>query len=333
MRGRTQSVSVRGASSQLADVVSGVPQGSVLGPILFVIYINDLPDIVKSNIQMFADDTKIYSKISNDNEAAGIQEDLQKLQQWSDKWLLRFNADKCKTMHIGHGNPMTDYQMGGTTLGVTKEEKDLGVYITPDFNSSAQSSRAATKGMNCLRVIRRTFKYIDADSFQTLYKTYIRPHLEYCVQAWCPWMEKDKKALEKVQRRATKLVPALKNLSYGDRLQALDLFSLERRRERGDLIETFKILKGLERIDSRKFFKLVDRSSNTRGHSLKLYKPSLKKNLNCRKNYFTQRVINVWNSLPQKVVSAKTTLEFKRELDSHWKEDKIGYGVEKAMPI
>ena len=207
-----------------------------LGPILFIIYINDLPNHVSCNIKMFSDDAKIYSSVRSESEAEKIQEHLEKLQEWSDTWLLRFNAGKCKTMHIGSGNPNCDYHMGETTLDGTEEEKDLGVYITSDFKSSTHSSKAATKWMNCLRVVRRSFKYIDADSFQILYKTYIRPHLEYCVQAWCPWLEKDKQALERVQRRATKLVPALKNLPYEERLQGLNLYSLEKRRERGDLI-------------------------------------------------------------------------------------------------
>ena len=250
-------------------------------------------------LKMFADDAKIYSSVRSESEAEKIQENLEKLQNWSDTWLLRFNAGKCKTMHIGSGNPHCDYHMGETTLDGTGEEKDLGIYITSDFKSSTQSSKAATKGMNCLRVVRRSFKYINADSFQILYKTYIRPHLEYCVQAWCPWLEKDKQALEKVQRRANKLVPALKNLRYEEWLQALNLYSLEKRRERGDLIETFKMLKGLERVDSSKFFQLTDSNSRTRGHPLKIYKSSLKKNLGCRKHFFSQRVVNSWNALPE----------------------------------
>ena len=332
LTGRTQRVSVRGAKSEVAEVVSGVPQGSVLGPILFIVYINDLPDHVKCSIHMFADDTKIYSCVKNDKEAENIKDDLESLQAWSEKWLLRFNAGKCKTMHLGHGNPTVRYQMGDTILGEINDEKDLGVYLTPDLKPSMQSSKAAKKGMDCLRVIKRTFKYIDIESFQILYKTYVRPHMEYCVQAWSPWMEKDKQALEKVQRRATKMVPALRKLSYEERLKALDLFSLERRRERGDLIETFKIIKGFEKLKTSKFFQMVNKTSKTRGHPLKIYKPSLRKNINCRKHFFSQRVIHGWNSLPRAAVNAKTVAMFKKELDSHWNEEMFGYGVSKAKP-
>ncbi|XP_072022805.1 uncharacterized protein B0403.1-like [Amphiura filiformis] len=144
--------------------------------------------------------------------------------------------------------------MGNQSLEVIDQEKDLGVYITSDCKSSLQCAKASQKAMNSLRVIRRTFKYIDKESFATLYKTYIRPHLEYYIQAWSPTLKKDIITLEKVQRRATKLVPELRNLSYDERLEELNLYSLEQRRIRGDLIETFKILTGLENTDKDRFF-------------------------------------------------------------------------------
>ena len=137
--------------------------------------------------------------------------------------------------------------------------------------------------------------------------------------------------MEKVQRRATKIVPTLRNLPYEDRLKALDLIPLEKRRERGDLIETYKLLNGLEKIDYHKFFQTSEVEA-TRGHNKKLYKPALKKNLACRKNFYSQRVINSWNVLPDHVINATSTSMFKKELDSHWRKKKLGYGVEKAKP-
>ena len=211
LTGRTQYVSVRSARSSEAEVVSGVPQGSVLGPILFVLYINDLPDHVKCMLEMFADDTKIYGEVKGEEGIRKLQTDLDNLQLWSEEWLLRFNAGKCKTMHIGSGNKQHDYIMGNTKLETIDEEKDLGVYITNDLKPSTHCSKAAAKAMSCLGLVKRSFKHIDPEGFQILYKTYIRPHLEYSVQAWSPYMEKDIQCLEKVQRRATKLVPFLKN--------------------------------------------------------------------------------------------------------------------------
>ena len=247
-------VTVGDAESEWTDVTSGVPQGSVLGPILFVIYINDLPENVNSSVKMFADDTKLYRHIITEEDRNELQKDLNALQKWSETWLLRFNASKCKRMHMGHSNDGTNYQLGGETIPHDSQEKDLGVIISEDCKTSKQCVAAANKAMGKLRVIKRTFKYFNTDCFAILYKTYIRPHLEYCIQAWSPSLKKDITILERVQRRATKLIPALRSLPYPERLAELNLYSLERRRLRGDLIEVFKILNGLEGIDEAKRF-------------------------------------------------------------------------------
>ncbi|XP_072014972.1 uncharacterized protein [Amphiura filiformis] len=318
LMGRSQTVTVRNATSNQADVLSGVPQGSVLGPLLFILYINDLPQHVNSSIQMFADDTKIFTAVDTPESADKLQSDIDKLQIWSAKWLLRFNAGKCKTMHFGNANPEVDYIMDGVTLEAIQEEKDLGVYLTSDCKSSVQCTKAAQKAMNCLRVIKRTFKFINRDSFTILYRAYIRPHLEYCVQAWSPGLRKDITTLEKVQRRATKLVPEIRDMTYEERLQKLKLYTLEQRRLRGDLIETFKILNQFERVDQERFFKLA--TTDTRGHSQKLFKPRLHKALRSRQDFYSQRVVNHWNSLPAYVINTKNTNSFKTQLDRYWKD-------------
>ena len=257
-----------------------------------------------------------------------MQNDLDSLQRWSEKWLLRFNATKCKRMHMGGTNQGTEYKLGGEVIPHDTEEKDLGVIITEDGKSSRQCAAAANKAMCKLRIIKRTFKHYDKKCFTMLYRTYIRPHLEYAVQAWCPYLKKDITMLEKVQRRATKLIPSIRHLSYTERLRATKLYSLEQRRTRGDLIETFKIMNGLEGIEKSKLFKTNPQNDRGRGHSYKLYKSAPKKGLNCRSNFFSVRVISCWNKLPARVVEAKTTNQFKNQLDKYWNE--IGYGVIKA---
>ena len=311
-------------------MLSGVPQGSVLGPILFVLYVNDLPDIVSSKVKLFADDTKLYNRVQKGSPEGSdaIQNDLKNLEVWSDTWLLRFNAGKCKSMHLGSDNPETTYVLGGEEIATAKEEKDLGVYLTDDCKPSLQCTKAAMKAMTSLRVIRRTFKYIDKDSFRILYKTYIRPHVEYCVQAWCPYQVNDIKTLEKIQRRATKLVPSLRREPYLVRLKELKLYPLEIRRLRGDLIEVFKIMNGLVDMKPSDLF-LMSHNTGTRGHGFKLFKKHLKKGLNLRKFFFSQRVVDVWNKLPEDVVSVKTTNQFKNRIDDYWK--KQGYGVLKGL--
>ena len=161
-----------------------------------------------------------------------------------------------------------------------------------------------------------------------LYKTYIRPHLEYAVQAWSPHLKKDIALLEKVQRRATKLIPCIRHLSYVDRLKETKLYSLEQRRLRGDLIETFKILNDLEGINKGKLFNTNPHHDKNRGHCFKLYKEALKKGLNCRSKFFSVRVVSTWNNLPARVVEVKTMNQFKNQLDNYWNEN--GYGVIKA---
>jgi ribonuclease P/MRP protein subunit RPP40 len=110
LNNRKMRVRIRGAFSDWAEVVSGVPQGSVLGPLLFLCFVNDLPDWVVSSIRMFADDTKIWTKIETAEDSQTLQRDLDKLAEWSERWLLRFNPDKCKVMHIGH-KLGTEYKM------------------------------------------------------------------------------------------------------------------------------------------------------------------------------------------------------------------------------
>ena len=166
--GRNQMVTVGDAESEWTDVTSGVPQGSVLGPILFVIYINDLPENVNSSVKMFADDTKLYRHITTEDDREELQKDLDKLQKWSETWLLRFNASKCKRMHMGHSNDGLNYHLGGETIPHDSEEKDLGVIISEDCKTSKQCVAAANKAMGKLRVIKRTFKYFNTNCFAVL---------------------------------------------------------------------------------------------------------------------------------------------------------------------
>jgi len=189
------------------------------------------------------------------DDADFLQQDLERLVQWSEKWLLKFNPSKCKVMHIGH-NLNTSYIMkdGNHTaeLESTDKEKDLGIYVTKDLKSQEQRVQTAKKAWSVLGMVKRHFKVIDKEDFMVLYKTYIRPHLEYqyCVQIWSPHLKKDIECLERIQRRPTKLVKGLKQKSYQEWLKILGLHSLQQRRLRGDLIETYKILTGKECVNS-----------------------------------------------------------------------------------
>ena len=172
------------------------------------------------------------------------------------------------------------------------------------------------KAMYILGLIRRTFKNTDVFNFRILFNCYVRPHLEYCVQVWSPHLIKDIQCLEKVRERATKLVSGMKNLSYSEGLNKLNLYSLERWRLRGDLIEMYKIITGKEGISCQQFFEQARNCYGLRGHSLKLFVN--RSRLNCRKYFFSQRSVGEWNQLPQQVVDAPSVNAFKNRLDHFW---------------
>jgi len=292
-------------------VLSGIPQGSVLGPVLFLVFIDDLEEGLRSEVLKFADDTKIFGRVDSEGASEDLQRDLDRLVQWSEVWQMRFNVDKCKVMHLGKGNAGGSYVMNGGTLGEVSEERDLGVRITRDLKATAQCAYVCSKANRVLGMIGRTMVYRSPDILTRLYKSLVRPHLEYCVSAWSPHYVKDRERLERVQHRFTRMVPGLKGLEYGGRLERLNLLTLEERRNRADLVELFKISKGLSAIPWNSF--RVDSSERTRGHSKKLIKGSFRRDI--RKYFFSQRVVNRWNGLSEEVVSAGTVEAFKKKLE------------------
>ena len=183
---RRQRVVVDGEVSNWKSVLSGVPQGSVLGPILFLVYINDLEEGVIGKILKFANDTKLFTKTKEIGDKQNLQDDIDKLVKWSEKWQMLFNFGKCKCLHIGPGNTSMTYEMGGTILSTTVKKKDLGVTMNANMKVSEQCRIAASKGNQVLGMIRRNISYKDKSLIVPLYKAIVIPHLEYCIQAWNP---------------------------------------------------------------------------------------------------------------------------------------------------
>jgi ribonuclease P/MRP protein subunit RPP40 len=324
---RKQKVSVNGSSSGWMDVTSGISQGSVLGPILFIIYINDLPDAIQNVAFLFADDTKMFSGISGGEDHNTLQQDLNRLTSWSATWQLQFNIDKCKVVHYGRNNPQYPYKMVShlgeeLDLASSKEEKDLGVIFDPTLKFSIHVAAVCKKGNQMVGIVRRSFKYLDKKMFLNLYKSLIRPRLEYANAVWSPLLKSDITQLEKVQRRATTLLRELKDLPYEQRLQALELPSLVYRRLRGDMIQTFKILHGYEDIDPSCLFQMST-NRQTRGHNMKIEKQ--RSNTKLRQNFFSMRVVNSWNSLTAEVVIAPSINSFKGRLDKLWQHHPCKY--------
>ena len=204
-----------------------------------------------------------------------------------------------------------NYEMGGTILSKTMKEKDLGVTMNANMKVSEQCRIAASKGNQVLGMIRRNITYNEKSLIVPLYKAIVRPHLEYCIQAWSPYLRKDIDMLEKIQRRATNLIPGLRDLSYEERR---GLATLETRRLRGDQLELFKILRGYENIDSNIFLEIKE-SKISRGHNFTLVIKQSR--LDVRKFSFSQRSINVWNKLSTECVHASSVNVFKNRIDNY----------------
>ena len=302
---------IRGEKSQWLNVYSGVPQGSVIGPILFLIYINDLPNGIKSKINIFADDTKMASKVDTVEDEKTVNEDLEALQNWSVTNNMKFNVNKCSVMHCGRLNRNIDYKLYGQKLRVTESEKDLGVIVNSDMKFKDQVASAAKKANKTLGMIKRNFEYVNKDAFEVLYGTLVRPQLEYAVHLWSPYQIGLREKLEQLQRRATKLVRNIKYKSYDERLCTLNLMSTLDRRERGDMIMTYNILNDRVEMDAR--FMKINTESRTRGHTMNLKINRSK--IEIRRNFFSNRIKKTWNGLSQETINSKTIDAFKRAYD------------------
>ena len=226
----------------------------MLGPLLFILYANDLELGIDCQVFKFADDTKMIIRIRNLQDNIKGQKNLDKLIGWSDRNDMQFNENKCSVLHIGSNNPKFNYSMNGVWLESSDVEKDLGVFVDNRLKFSKQCLDARNKANRMLGFISRNVAHRSKEVIKTLYNAYVRPHLEYCVQAWSPHYQKDLTMLEKVQRRATRLVSGLKRLDYETRLKELNMFSLERRYKRGDMIEVYKIFTGLDDLKLEDFF-------------------------------------------------------------------------------
>ena len=232
---RVQRVVLNGYASSWSDVISGVPQGSVLGPILFLVFINDLDcviDTVSTILYKFADDSKILRIIENDEDRIQLQKDIDHLSEWCNAWHMEFNRDKCKVLHVGFKNPRFSYTIdgyapAGQVITEADEEKDLGIIVHSSLKPSKQCAKAAIKGNQVLGQMARSFSYRDKVYWIRLYKTYVRPHLEYAVQAWCPSYQSDIDCLEDVQRRAVKMISGLSSVSYDEKLKEVGLTTLK----------------------------------------------------------------------------------------------------------
>ena len=247
---------------------------------------------------------------------------------------MKFHPDKCHVMHIGTNNPRHDYTMNKDdqlhNLEKVSSEKDLGIILDDKLKFSEHINTKINKANQIVGCLKHTFKHMTKDIFKLLFKSLVRPHLEYASVVWSPHLKKHMDAIERVQRRATKLVKEIKHLSYNERLRALDLPTLKFRRERADLIETYNILTHKHIINlhcrchlcpNKQMFQ-KSLSTTTRGHSMKLQQQKAAGN---RYHFLATRVVNNWNNLTETIVTQPTIQKFKTELHKQWDCNKEVY--------
>ena len=320
LSGRTFRVKVGNASSDDFPVGSGIPQGSVLGPLLFLLYINDLPTSIINSVSLFADDLKMYGKSCMKNT---LQTDLDHLSKWQNIWLLKFNTkdNKCKVMHAGTNNPKNKYFLDGMELPEIKSEKDLGVLVSESMSWQPHIDSIIKKATSCVAWVLRSIISRSPKVMLQIYKSMIRPHLEYCVQLWSPlpvhgnWTSI--LAIENVQRTFTRAIDGLGLLTYENRLKKLGLTTLLERRARGDLIETFRNISGIANYGEN-FFNVSKRGLNI------ISRPGDQKKF--KYPFLCRRVVSFWNKLPIDVKNSKTINQFKNRLDNFRKNNLDTHG-------
>ena len=319
LNGREQRVMVNEIPSRWEPVLSGIPQGLVLGPVLFIIYINSMTDVVQSPLLLFADDATLYREISTVEDQLVLQKDLEELRTWSKTSLLEFNAEKCVKMTLTSKKKTTSertYNLNkDQNLKSVYKEKDLGIMTDSKRSFEEHICMKLKKANSILALIRRSFINISKQVFLQLYKALIRPHLEYANQIWYPNLKKHKTSIENVQRRATRLVGSLRGLSFEERLRELKLPTTEYRRQRGRMIEIFKIINGMyDESATGNLIQFIERNSRKHGQQLSIRRARLE----LRKKFFSVDGPKDWNELQEHVVSSESLDIFKTRLDRHW---------------
>jgi len=295
---RSQCTRVGNSYSTKISLRSGVIQGSCLGPLLFILYTNDIVQLFDGLCicKLYADDLKLYSTVESPTDLQSMQDALNRLLKWSDTWQLGIAYKKCSALPVGCLSLNCAFSCGSNTVANASCVRDLGVLIDSNLSFVEHINHVVAKAHARSCLIHKCFLSRDTSTLVRAFITYVRPLLEYCSCVWSPHFKNSIYKVESVQRNFTKRLRGLSNLSYSDRLAALNLPSLELRRLRIDLIWCYKILFGVVDMPVDDFFEL-SLVKHTRGHSFKLFKR--RSNTCARSSFFSERVVNAWNSLPR----------------------------------
>ena len=294
------------------SVDSGIGQGTILGPIMYILFVNDLISLIspENSIKMYADDVKLYGPSKTETNRRVIQENLDRISVHLDTWQIKVNPEKCEVMHLGYSNFSADYNVNGSLLESKPLCRDLGIYISEDLKVRNHCSLISRSSYYKLRQFSLAFECKDIDFQLCIYSTYIRPLLEHNTQIWSPYQLGDIDTIERVQKLFTRKLPGLRNYPYMERLQILQMKTLEERRIMNDVILLYKIIYKMIDMDAEKFFTF--NRNPTRGHSLKINTQHSR--LNCRKFFFFNRTIPIWNALSEETVSSTSLGIFKAKL-------------------
>jgi len=261
---------------------------------------------------LFADDLKIYVVIDDVSCPQALQDGLNNLAVWASEWQLNIYVPKCSVLHIGSMTNRHSYHINNCMLPNVSSVKDLGVIMDSEMRFNINLVNMITRAHQRASLIMRCFKSRDPVTLFRAFVVYVRPIVEYCAPVWSPCYITYISKIEAVQRRFTKRLSGFHSLTYAQRLQRLNVESLEERRIKFDMHTIFKIVHKLVDINDELFIRSVE-SLNLRGHNQRFFKPQVR--LNCRAHSFACRNINVWNSLPQAAVDCKSLVAFKNALN------------------
>ena len=319
---RTQHVVLEGNESKWLPVLSGVPQGSILGPLLFLLFINDMPSVCKSSkIGLFADDAKIFRKIDDVSDCLLLQSDIDMLYKWSVIWKMNFNPSKCKVLTVSRRKAPVcfNYCLNGIVLEHVTSFKDLGVLVATDLSWKDHIDTVVGKCNRVNGMIKRVVGFHAPPNVTlNLYKSLTRSITEYSSPVWSPQTSKELCHIESVQRSITRFITRFDGSSYKDRCIHLNILPLCYRREFSDLVFFYKCFHNEIKFDLSNLCQYYDETSSRRSaKSGLLLKPLLTRTESFKRSYFN-RIVSEWNSLPLAIRGISTLYSFRKQLLIHY---------------
>ena len=310
---RKQRVVIGGEHSTWTQVMSGVPQGTVLGPLLFLTYINDLPNNINSSIRLFADDCVLYREIKNEIDSQELQKDLNSLMKWECDWQMNFNPKKCFVMRLTHARHMTrfNYILGDKSLQETDNHPYLGVHITNDLTWNKHIHQITVTANRTLAFVRRNLYSCPQHIKKSAYTTLVRPLLEYSSSVWDPHTKTLVNKIEMVQRRAARFChndyKTIEKGCVSEMIRKLNLEPLNIRRTNKRLTIFHKAINGHLALPIGHLQPVLRRTRHLNSKA----NNTIHTSKDCYKYSFFPRTIKYWNSLPDKIATIKEPHKFK----------------------